>query len=89
MDKISSKIVGVLERVESRVSESSSSSRLSTSELRFLRVDVRESPDISVSSVPAVVYFRNGKPEVYDGGWNSVKPQEKGLIFFSPQTFCF
>ena len=33
----------------------------------FLSVDIDEVPDLEIASVPSLVYFKNGEPEVYDG----------------------
>ena len=32
----------------------------------FLSVDIDEVPDLEIASVPSLVYFKNGEPEVYD-----------------------
>ncbi len=58
LDKVATKIISGLEKVESR---------LSNSDIRFLHVDINEVSDISVTSVPSLVYFKNGEPVVYDG----------------------
>ena len=31
----------------------------------FLSVDIDEVPDLEIASVPSLVYFKNGEPEVY------------------------
>ena len=33
----------------------------------FLSIDIDEVPDLEIASVPSLVYFKNGEPEVYDG----------------------
>ena len=33
----------------------------------FLSVDIDEVPDLEIASVPSLVYFKNGEPEVLDG----------------------
>ena len=33
----------------------------------FINIDVNDVKDISVTSVPSLVYFKNGEPEVYNG----------------------
>ena len=58
LDKVATKIISGLEKVESR---------LEGSDIRFLHVDVNEVAGISVTSVPSLVYFKNGDPVVYDG----------------------
>ena len=35
--------------------------------IRFLHVDVNDVSEITVSSVPSLVYFKNGEPFVYEG----------------------
>ena len=32
----------------------------------FLSVDIDEVPDLEIASVPSLVYFKNGEPEVYE-----------------------
>jgi hypothetical protein len=36
-------------------------------DINFLTVNVNEVNDISVSSVPSLIYFKNGEPFVYEG----------------------
>lgn len=33
----------------------------------FINVDINDVKDISVTSVPSLVYFKNGEPEAYPG----------------------
>ena len=33
----------------------------------FINIDTNEVKDISVTSVPSIVYFKNGEPEPYTG----------------------
>ena len=61
LDKVATKIITGLEKVESNLKDVG---------IRFLHVDVDEVPGVSVSSVPSLVYFRggggaNGEPVPY------------------------
>lgn len=56
MDKISKKIINGLDKVEAD---------FSGKDIVFLSVDIAEVPDLEVSSVPSLIYFKNGEPEVY------------------------
>lgn len=54
---MATKIISGLENVEQK---------LDGKEIRFLHVDVNEVSEISVSSVPSLVYFKNGEPFTYN-----------------------
>ena len=56
MDKIAKKIINGLDKVEAH---------FGTKDIIFLSVDIDEVPDLEVSSVPSLIYFKNGEPEVY------------------------
>ncbi len=60
LDKVASKIISGLERVEAIVTTRGS-------KIRFLHIDINDVVDVSVTSVPSIVYFKNGEPIVYDG----------------------
>ncbi|TRY76604.1 hypothetical protein TCAL_03494 [Tigriopus californicus] len=57
LDKVSTKIIAGLENVETR---------LKGKPIRFLEVDVNDVPEISISSVPSLVFFKNGEPFIYE-----------------------
>jgi hypothetical protein len=56
MDKIAKKIINGLDKVEET---------FSGKDIVFLSVDIAEVPDLPVASVPSLIYFKNGEPEVY------------------------
>jgi len=57
MDKISKKIINGLDKVEGN---------FIGKDIQFLSVDIDEVPDIEISSVPSLIYFKNGEPVVYE-----------------------
>ncbi len=59
LDKVALKIISGLENVERKVDKSKG--------IKFLYVDVNEVSEISVSSVPSLVYFKSGEPFIYEG----------------------
>ena len=63
LDKVATKIIAGLENVENRLAEK---------DIRFLHVDVNEVQDISISSVPSLVYFKSGEPVTYDGNFLNI-----------------
>ena len=58
LDKIAKKIINGLDKVEVT---------FGGKDIVFLSVDIDEVPDLEIASVPSLVYFKNGEPEVYDG----------------------
>ena len=48
-------------------------SRLRDKNIRFLHVDIDHAAEISVSSVPSLVYFKNGDPVIYNGKYIKCK----------------
>jgi len=57
MDKISKKIINGLDNVEGH---------FLGKDIHFLAVDIDEVPEITVASVPSLIYFKNGDPIVYE-----------------------
>ena len=57
LDKIAKKIINGLDKVEVT---------FGGKDIVFLSVDIDEVPDLEIASVPSLVYFKNGEPEVYD-----------------------
>lgn len=57
MDKISKKIINGLDKVEGS---------FLGKDIEFISVDIDEVPDIEISSVPSLIYFKNGEPNVYE-----------------------
>jgi len=57
MDKISKKIINGLDKVEGN---------FLGKDIEFLSVDIDEVPDIEITSVPSLIYFKNGEPNVYE-----------------------
>jgi len=57
MDKISKKIINGLGKVEGN---------FLGKDIEFLSVDIDEVPDIEITSVPSLIYFKNGEPNVYE-----------------------
>merc|ERR1712088_530446 len=55
-DKIAKKIFNGLDKVEVT---------FGGKDIVFLSVDIDEVPDLEIASVPSLVYFKNGEPEVY------------------------
>merc|ERR1712088_422704 len=55
-DKIAKKIINGLDKVEVT---------FGGKDIVFLSVDIDEVPDLEIASVPSLVYFKNGEPEVY------------------------
>lgn len=60
LDKVATKIISGLEKVESNLQSKSL-------DIRFLHVDIDDLSELSVSAVPALVYFKNGEPVPYEG----------------------
>ena len=58
LDKVATKIIAGLSRVEEH---------FAGQDIVFINVDINDVKDISVSSVPSLIYFKNGEPEVYPG----------------------
>ena len=58
LDKVALKIISGLDSVEEQMAEKG---------IKFLHVDVNDVSEITVSSVPSLVYFKNGEPFVYEG----------------------
>ena len=58
LDKIAKKIINGLDKVEVT---------FGGKDIVFLSVDIDEVPDLEIASVPSLVYFKNGEPEVYNG----------------------
>ena len=58
LDKVATKIIAGLTKVEEH---------FTGQDIVFINIDVNEVKDISVTSVPSLVYFKNGEPEVYNG----------------------
>ena len=58
LDKVATKIIAGLSRVEEH---------FTGQDIVFINVDVNDVKDISVTSVPSLVYFKNGEPEPYPG----------------------
>ena len=56
LDKIAKKIINGLDKVEVT---------FGGKDIVFLSVDIDEVPDLEIASVPSLVYFKNGEPEVY------------------------
>ena len=55
LDKIAKKIINGLDKVEVT---------FGGKDIVFLSVDIDEAPDLEIASVPSLVYFKNGEPEV-------------------------
>jgi hypothetical protein len=55
---VASKIIASLTRVEEH---------FAGQDIVFINVDINDVKDISVTSVPSLVYFKNGEPEAYPG----------------------
>ena len=55
LDKIAKKIINGLDKVEVT---------FGGKDIVFLSVDIDEVPDLEIASVPSLVYFKNGEPEV-------------------------
>ena len=58
LDKVATKIISGLEKVEERLREK---------DIRFLHVDINDVTELDVTSVPSLVYFKNGEPVPYEG----------------------
>ena len=58
LDKVATKIISGLTKVEEH---------FVGQDIVFINIDVNDVKDISVTSVPSLVYFKNGEPEVYNG----------------------
>ena len=58
LDKVALKIISGLDGVEEQMAGKG---------VKFLHVDVNDVSEITVSSVPSLVYFKNGEPFVYEG----------------------
>ena len=58
LDKVATKIISGLTRVEEH---------FAGQDIVFINVDTNEVKDIAVTSVPSLVYFKNGEPEPYQG----------------------
>ena len=56
LDKIAKKIINGLDKVEEAFGDK---------DIVFLSVDIDEVPDLEIASVPSLIYFKNGEPEVY------------------------
>ena len=59
MDKISTRILAGLQRVESE--------NFLGKDLVFLNMNAEGITDISIPTLPSLIYFKNGDPEVYPG----------------------
>jgi len=57
-DKISEKLIQCLKKIESDNERE---------EIEFLRINVKEVENITLRSVPSLVYFKNGVPSYYEG----------------------
>jgi len=57
MDKIAQKIIGTMAKVEAT---------FNADDIEFISVNVNEVQDVSVNSVPSLIYFKNGEPTVYE-----------------------
>ena len=55
LDKIAKKIINGLDKVEVT---------FGGKDIVFLSIDIDEVPDLEIASVPSLVYFKNGEPEV-------------------------
>lgn len=58
LDKVATKIIAGLTRVEEH---------FTGKDIVFINVDINDVTDISVTSAPSLVYFKNGEPEIYPG----------------------
>ena len=73
MDKISTRILAGLQRVET--------DNFQGKDIVFLSMNAEGITDIEMPTLPSLVYFKNGDPEVYPG---------KSLLNFSQsKTFTF
>ena len=59
MDKIATRILSGIERVETQYFQGK--------DLVFLNMNAKDLTDIPISTLPSLVYFKNGDPEVYPG----------------------
>ena len=73
MDKIATRILSGIQRVETQHFEGK--------DLLFLNMNGNGITDIPIPTLPSLVYFKNGDPEIYQG--------TKFLIFFKrfPKRF--
>ena len=58
LDKVATKIIAGLTRVEEH---------FSGKDIVFINVNANDVKDITVTSAPSLVYFKNGEPHVYSG----------------------
>ena len=59
MDKIATRILAGLERIQSQAFEGK--------DLVFLNMNAKDITDIPIPTVPSLIYFKNGDPEIYPG----------------------
>ena len=59
MDKIAERILSGIQRVENE--------HFQGKDLVFLNMNAKEITDIQIPTVPSLIYFKNGDPEVYPG----------------------
>ena len=64
MDKIATRILSGLQRVETQ--------HFQGKDLVFLNMNAKDITDIPIPTLPSLVYFKNGDPEVYPGKSMSV-----------------
>ena len=59
MDKIATRILSGLERIQSQTFQGK--------DLVFLNMNAKDITDIPIPTVPSLIYFKNGDPEIYPG----------------------
>ena len=59
MDKIATRILSGLERIQSQTFQGK--------DLVFLNMNAKDITDIPIPTIPSLIYFKNGDPEVYPG----------------------
>ena len=59
MDKIAERILSGLQRVENE--------HFQGKDLVFLNMNAQDITDIPIPTVPSLIYFKNGDPEIYPG----------------------
>ena len=69
MDKIATRILSGLERIQSQTFQGK--------DLVFLNMNAKDITDIPIPTVPSLIYFKNGDPEIYPGTkWEIIFPVE-------------
>ena len=81
MDKIATRILSGLERIQSQTFQGK--------DLVFLNMNAKDITDIPIPTVTSLIYFKNGDPEIYPGTKRKIKfATERILTVKSNNWLC-